>query len=111
MFPRPCARAWLVALEYQDRVKSLNDFGNPSRYMDIDFTQRAFDKIPNTLGRLLGDASFLQDIRFAPFCRAYLFKDDKTGAPIAAIWGHKESVDRWKGEISLAMAILGRAEK
>jgi len=90
------ARAWLVALKYQDRVKSLNDFGTPSRYMDIDFTPRAFDKIPNTLGRILGDASFSQDIRFAPFCRAYLFKDDKTGAPIAAIWGHKESVDRWK---------------
>lgn len=90
------ARAWLVALKYQDRVKSLNDFGTPSRYMDIDFTPRAFDKIPNTLGRILGDASFSQDIRFAPFCRAYLFKDDKTGAPVAAIWGHKESVDRWK---------------
>lgn len=92
------ARDWLVGLKYQDRVKCMNDFATPGRYQDIDFSPRAFDKIPNTLGRILGDASFFKDIRFAPFCRCYVFKDDKTGAPIAAIWGHKESVDRWKEE-------------
>jgi len=92
------ARNWLAGLKYQDNVKIMNDFMTPNRYMDIDFTPRAFDKIPNTLGRILGDASFYRDIRFAPDCRCYVFKDDKTGAPIAAIWGHKESVDRWKQE-------------
>jgi hypothetical protein len=92
------ARDWLVGLKYQDRVKCMNDFATPGRYQDIDFSPRAFDKIPNTLGRILGDASFYKDMRFAPFCRCYVFKDDKTGAPIAAIWGHKESVDRWKEE-------------
>ena len=92
------ARDWLVGLKYQYRVKCMNDFATPGRYQDIDFSPRAFDKIPNTLGRILGDASFFKDIRFAPFCRCYVFKDDKTSAPIAVIWGHKESVDRWKEE-------------
>jgi hypothetical protein len=90
------ARNWLVALKYQDRVKCLNDFITWNRYLDADFTPRAFDKIPNTLGRILGDASFHQDVKFAPYTRCYVFTDDKTGAPIAVIWGHKETVDRWK---------------
>ena len=90
------ARNWLVALKYQDRVACMQDFMTPNRYVDFDFTPRPYEKIPNTLGRILGNASFSQDIRFAPFCRCYVFKEDATGAPIAAIWGHKESVDRWK---------------
>jgi len=90
------ARTWLVGLKYQDRVKQMADFSTPTRYQDIDFTPRAYDKIPNTLGRILGDASFYKDIRFAPFCRCYVFKEDKTGAPIAVVWGHQETVDRWK---------------
>ncbi len=90
------ARNWLVALKYQDRVACMQDFAQPNRYMDFDFTPRVYDKMPNTLGRLLGNASFYKDIRFAPYVRCYAFKEDKTGSPIAAIWGHKESVDRWK---------------
>ena len=90
------ARNWLVALKYQDRVACMEDFMTPSRYVDIDFTPRPYDKIPNTLGRLLGNASFDRDIPFAPDCRGYLFTEDATGAPIAAIWGYKESVDRWQ---------------
>jgi len=92
------ARSWLVALKYQNRMKSMVDFNTPSRIQDIDFSPRAFDKIPNTLGRLLGDASFYKDIRPVPYVRCYVFKEDKTGAPIAVLWGHKESVDRWKEE-------------
>jgi len=91
-------RNWLVALKYQNRVACMQDFDTPGRYMDIDFTPRPYDKMPNTLGRLLGNASFYKDIRFAPYVRCYVFKEDKTGSPIAAIWGHKESVDRWKEE-------------
>ncbi len=90
------ARNWLVALKYHTRVACMQDFFTPSRYVDVDFTPRFYDKIPNTLGRLLGNASFYKDIRFAPYVRCYVFRDDKTGTPIAAIWGHKESVDRWK---------------
>lgn len=92
------ARNWLIGLKYADRVACMQDFNSPNRYVDIDFTPRPYDKIPNTLGRLLGDASFKQDIRFAPETRCYIFTDDKTGSPIASLWGYKESVDRWKEE-------------
>ena len=90
------ARNWLVALKYQSRVACMEDFMTPSRYTDIDFTSRFYEKIPNTLGRLLGNASFYRDIRFASYVRCYVFKDDTTGSPIAALWGYKETVDRWQ---------------
>ena len=90
------ARNWLVALKYQSRLACMEDFYTPSRFTDIDFTSRFYEKIPNTLGRILGNASFVRDIRFAPYCRGYLFKDDSTGSPIAVIWSYKESVDTWQ---------------
>ena len=91
------ARNWLVALKYQNRVACMNDWMTPSRFTDVDFTSRFYEKIPNTLGRLLGNASYVKDIpSFAPNCRGYLFRDDVTGSPIAAVWGHKEAVDRWQ---------------
>ena len=90
------ARNWLVALKYQNRLACMEDFMTPSRFTDIDLTSRFYEKIPNTLGRLLGNASFVRDIPFAPYCRGYLFRDDSTGSPIAAIWGYKETVDRWQ---------------
>ena len=90
------ARNWLVGLKYQNRVACMEDFMTPNRYTDVDFTSRFYEKIPNTLGRLLGNASFVKDIQFAPNCRGYLFRDDATGSPIAAVWGYKEAVDRWQ---------------
>lgn len=90
------ARNWLIGLKYADRLACMQDFQSTNRAVDYDFTARAYEKIPNTLGRLLGNATFQRDIRFALSTRCYVFKDDKTGVPIAAIWGHKESVDRWK---------------
>jgi len=76
----------------------MNDWNNPHRTVDIDFTPWVYEKVPNTLGRILGDASFYKDIRPAPYVRCYVFKENKTGSPIAALWGHKENVDRWKEE-------------
>ena len=90
------ARAWLVALKYQDRVACMNSFFTPNRYLDVDFTPRINDKIPNTLGRILGDAYFYDDVKFVPYARAYVFRQDADGAPIAALWGYKETVDRFK---------------
>ena len=74
------ARNWLVALKYQNRVACMEDFDTPSRFTDVDFTSRFYEKIPNTLGRLFGNASFDRDIPFAPNCRGYLFTEDATGA-------------------------------
>lgn len=90
------ARNWLIGLKYGDRVECMNDFNNPARYTDFDFTSRPYEKVPNTLGRLLGNSTFHRDIRFAPMVRCYVFEDDPTGDPIAALWGHDEAVDRWK---------------
>ena len=90
------ARAWLIALKHQNRVACMNSFFTPNRYLDVDFAPRINDKIPNTLGRILGDAYFYQDVKFVPYARAYVFRQDADGAPIAALWGYKETVDRFK---------------
>jgi len=85
------ARAWLVALKYQDRVKMFVDaeFGD----MDAYLAPMAVQKIPNTLGNLLGNASFKKDIRFAPEMRCYVFEDENK-RPVAALWSHNPNVDR-----------------
>jgi len=86
------ARSWLVALKYQDRVKVFNNWGS-WLYMDVYLTPQAIQKIPNTLGILLGNAVFKKDIRFAPETRCYIFEDEKQ-RPIAALWSHNPKVDR-----------------
>jgi len=94
--PAFSARNWIIGLKYQNRVACMEDFMTPSRYTDVDFTSRFYEKVPNTLGRILGNASFVNDIVFAPYCKGYLFRDDLTNVPIAVIWGYKEAVDRWQ---------------
>ena len=80
------ARSWLVALKYQDRVKSFTSSAFVNNLeMDLSLTPFATQKIPNTLGHLLGDATFKKDIRFAPYVRCYVFEDTQK-RPVAAIW-------------------------
>jgi len=86
-----CARSWLVALKYQDRVRRF--IGHELLNMDAYLDPSAVHKIPNTLGNLLGNASFKKDIRFAPDIRCYVFEDENK-RPIAAIWSHDPKVDR-----------------
>ena len=53
---------------------------------------------------LLGNATFLEDIRFAPNCRAYVY-DDHAGHAVAAFWRADEACDRGKkacGTVRLA---------
>jgi hypothetical protein len=90
------ARSWLVALKYQDRVKQFNGWCSWMS-MDAYLTPFALQKIPNTLGHLLGNAVFKQDIRFAPEMRCYVFEDEKK-RPVAALWSHMPNVDRGFGE-------------
>jgi len=87
------ARSWLVALKYADRVRQFNGWAMDFVTFDAEMTHYALAKVPNTLGRLLGDATFKYDIRFAVNCRAYLF-EDKQGRPVAALWSHYPDVDR-----------------
>lgn len=87
------ARSWLVALKYQDRIKSLMSSAYINNFeMDLNLTPYATQKISNTLGRLLGDASFKKDIRFAPYLRCYVFEDAQK-RPVAAVWCHHPKVD------------------
>jgi len=90
------ARSWLVALKYQDRVKQFNGFCS-WMYMDAYLAPLALQKIPNTLGNLLGNAVFKKDIRFAPDTRCYVFEDEKQ-RPVAALWSHNPKVDRGHAE-------------
>lgn len=79
------ARCWLVALKYQDRVISSMSGAVNNSEMDLNMTPFATQKIPNTLGRLLGDAHFKKDVRFAPYVRCYIFEDAEK-RPVAAVW-------------------------
>jgi len=89
------ARTWLVAFKYMKNIASLNDWSARRYFWDVELTVGAKMKVVNTIGRILGNANFYQDIRFAPECRSYIFIDDKK-RPIAVIWGYDTAVD--KGE-------------
>jgi len=87
------ARSWLVALKYGDRVRQFTAWGLRLMIDSYLAPSMAVAKIPNTLGRLLGNSTFKKDIRFAVNCRAYVF-DDGTGRPVAALWSYFPMVDR-----------------
>lgn len=89
------ARTWLVALKYMKNIACLHDWSTRRYFWDQDLTIGAKLKVVNTMGRILGDADFYKDIRFAPDCRCYMFIDQKQ-RPIAVIWGHDRAVDRWE---------------
>ncbi len=98
------ARSWLVALKYQDRVKSFMSASFQNNFdIDVDLTPFATQKISNTLGNLLGDAHFKKDIRFAPYTRCYVFEDTQK-RPVAAVWNFHPKVDAGKINAPLAEA-------
>ena len=90
------ARSWLVALKYQDRVTcAMSAASSNSFEMDLELTPFANQKISNTLGRLLGNAYFKKDVRFAPYIRTYIFEDELQ-RPVAAVWCHHPDLDAGK---------------
>ena len=107
------ARSWLVSLKYGDRVKLDIDwgfFGNSSS--DVDLTPAAISFATNTLGNILGNATFKADLALGYEVRCYVFQNEKN-RPVAAIWYH--NMDSDKGKVacpmldvsSLAKAYLG----
>lgn len=86
------ARSWLVGLKHQDRIRQMNASNYGAFEMDAMLTPFAFQKIPNTLGRLLGNARFLEELNLFPNTRCYLFEDEQK-RPVAAIWACMEEVD------------------
>ena len=87
------ARSWLVGLKYGDRLKSYDGWAGKALYVDSNLTPYALQKVSNTIGNLLGNADFKNDIRFAPNVRCYVFEDEKK-RPVAAVWSYRAKVDR-----------------
>ncbi len=103
------ARAWLVALKYSSRVVGATAGNHHNNlYMDIMMTPYASQLVPNTLNGLLGESTFKEDIRFAPYIRTYLFEDAQK-RPVAAVWCHREQVDDGTADAPVAEADFGQA--
>jgi hypothetical protein len=90
------ARTWLLGLKLHDRIKEMNASNFGIFAMDAMLTPYAFQKVPNTLGRLLGNAAFKDDLKLYPDTRCYVFDDDQS-RPVAAIWACARDFDR--GEV------------
>ena len=89
------ARAWLVYLTEFDRVWCATAAISNSRnsILDDDLTPRASQKIPNTLGVLLGNPKrYLGDCTFAPDTKCLVWEDEK-GRPLAAVWSEDSAVN------------------
>ena len=89
------ARSYLVYMTAFDRVwcgtSSASNTGNFS--LDFMLTPRAFQKIPNTLGCILGNpARYLGDYTFAPDTKCLVWEDEK-GRPVAAVWNEDPAVE------------------
>jgi hypothetical protein len=102
------ARSWLVALKYADRVYTANNGNSNNFALDYNLTPRASQMVSNTLGNLLGDSTFKQDIRFAPYIRAYVFEDARR-RPVAAVWCHRDKVDEGYSDAPVAEADFGKS--
>lgn len=103
-----CLRSWLVAYKYQDRTLGMAGGSPNNGEMDCLYTPRVSWLMPNVLGRFIGNASFRDDIRFAPFTRVYLFEDEKR-RPVAFVWGHKDALDFETEDARMATADFGGA--
>ena len=100
------ARTWLICMKYMDRVISATSGAcarTGSFHLDANLTPRAYQKIPNTLGRLLGNSNFVQDLSFATDTKCLIFEDENK-RPVAAVWGKLEKVDQGLEDSPWAMA-------
>ena len=86
------ARTYLLGLKYHDKIKLMNASNYHTFAMDALLTPFAFQKVPNTLGRLLGNARFIAEEKLHPEVRCYLFEDENK-RPVVALWACSESVD------------------
>ena len=90
------ARTWLVGLKNADRIKQMKSCTNFWSFeLDCELTPFANQKISNTLGRLLGDADFVKEIKFSAKTRCYVFRDARN-RPVAALWSCDREMDNGK---------------
>ena len=86
------ARTWLLGLKHA-RIKCMNASNYGVSQMDAMLTPYAYHKVPNTLGVLLGNSVFEEELNLFPDTRCYVFKDEND-RPVAAIWACKKEFDR-----------------
>ena len=90
------ARSWLVSLKYGDRVKLDIDWGfYTNSSADVDLTPCALAFATNTLGHILGNATFKTDLSLGYEVRCYVFEDEQK-RPVATIWYHNIDSDKGK---------------
>jgi hypothetical protein len=86
-------RSWLVGLKYADRVKVYVNWNFQKVVnMGVDMVPTASAFAVNTLGNLLGNANYRQDIKLGDNIRCYVFVDEKQ-RPVAALWSCAQEVD------------------
>ena len=100
------ARSWLVGLKYASRVLCMVSGACNNWEIDIAETPRLTQLVSATLSELFGNATFQEDIRFAPTVRALVFEDER-GRPVVATWCHKEGVDFEREAAPEAVASFG----
>ena len=89
------ARAWLIFLtEYHRLWCACSSAVNTGNFvLDVSLSPRAFQKIPNTLGVLLGNPKrYIGDFTFAPDTKCLVWEDEH-GYPLAAVWNEDAAVD------------------
>jgi len=101
-------RTWLVGLKNAPRCRQMNSSNTNNHGLDLYQTPRLSQLVSATLSNHLGDADFVEDIRFAPFVRAFVFTDGEK-RPVVAVWCHKEEVDFCREKAPTAKAALGAA--
>jgi len=100
------ARSWLVGYKYAKRMLEMNSGNTNNFQLDANQTPFLSQIISSVLVSLLGSSDFIEDVRFAPYCRAYVFRDEK-GRGIAAVWCHKTEVDESREDAPTAQASFG----
>ena len=79
-------RQYIICLKYWPRLKHFNAWQGPNRtIVDVNLVPVSAMLGINNLCNLLGNPTFIGDIRPAPKMRGYAFKDDK-GRGVAALW-------------------------
>ncbi|MBN1676572.1 MAG: carbohydrate binding domain-containing protein [Kiritimatiellae bacterium] len=90
------ARSFLVGLKYHSRVDMNVDWSSGGHYfLDMDMTMRPVLFAANTLGNILGNAVYRQDVDLGAGIRCYLFEDEQR-RPVAAIWNHDIKVNKFE---------------
>ncbi|EIP98364.1 putative carbohydrate binding protein [Opitutaceae bacterium TAV1] len=88
------ARSWLVSLKYSDRVKMDVDWGfRNNSFSDVNLSPMAAVFAANTLGHILGDATYKATLVLGYETRCYVFEDARR-RPVAAIWYHNIESDK-----------------